>query len=40
MGTSDAADSKKRIKFRHESKRFGKENELLNLELDAAIFFA
>lgn len=32
-------DSKKRIKFRHESTRFGKENELLSLELDAAISF-
>ena len=40
IGRSDVQESVKRIKFRHESMRFGNENaELLNFELlDAAIF--
>ena len=40
MGISDANESMKRIKFMHESRRFGKENEFLNLEFDAAILFS
>lgn len=38
MGARDAAERMKRVKFKHERTRFGKEHVLLRLDLDDAMF--
>lgn len=37
VGTREVTESMKRVKFKHERRRFGKEQELLRLDFEAAI---
>lgn len=38
VGTREVTERMKRVKFRHERRRFGKEQELRRFDFEAAIF--